>query len=217
MGQDIRQHRWGGKWPLMTTACLSCHLWPNSGIQMHITTWKFRAVLLNLSVNDIKSFLLLASCPQINYQEEKTAQLKPRMPASSQYSLLRRSRHNSRVSLHSHRLGCFRITPSLSRQQWIRLLTTICLTESTAGHMAKHLIQYFSVLIRNRKQPWRLQERKKEKEKTADVTHHASLGEPESQEKQAMCLCLDLLLFSVCKWLWCGTLSLNDLYKCEIH
>lgn len=182
---------------------------------MHITTWKFRAVLLNLSVIAIKSFLLLASCPQINYQEEETAQLKPRMPASSQYNLLHRSRHNSRVSLHSHRLECFRIMPSLSRQQWIWLLTTICLTESTAVHMAKHLIQYFSILIWNHKQPWRLQGKKKKK-KTADVTCHTSLGEPESQEKQAMCLCLDLV-FSVCKWLWCVTLSLNDLYKCEIH
>lgn len=53
--------------------------------------------------------------------------------------------------------------------------------------------------------------------KAADVTRHTSLGEPESQEKQAMCLCLNLVLFSVCKWLWCATLSLNDLYKCEIH
>lgn len=57
----------------------------------------------------------------------------------------------------------------------------------------------------------------KKKKKAADVTHHASLGEPESQEKQAMCLWLDLVLFFVCKWLWCATLSLNDLYKCEIH
>lgn len=58
---------------------------------------------------------------------------------------------------------------------------------------------------------------KKKKKKPADVTCHASLGEPESQEKQAKCLCLDLELFSVCKRLWCVTLSLNDLYKCEIY
>lgn len=163
VGQDIR-HRWEGKLTREDNSppiVESCHLWYNTGIQTHIIPWKFRAVLLNLSVNAIKSFLLLASCPQINYQEEETAQLKPRMPASSQYSLLRRYRHNSRVSLHSHRLECFRITPSLSRQQWIWLLTTICLTESTAVHMARHLIQYFSILIRNRKRPWRLQGKKK--------------------------------------------------------
>lgn len=183
----------------MTTACLSWRLWHSTGIQMHIITWKFRAVLLNLSVNDIKSFLLLASCPQINYQEEKTAQLKPRMPASSQYSLLCRSWHNSRVSLHSHRLGCFRITPSLSRQQWIGLLTTICLTESTAVHMAKHLIQYFSVLIRNRKQPWRLQE--KGKRKKLQVPQVTPVSGSQNLRTSKRC---------ACAWTCCCFLFVND-------